>query len=133
DDAEFHINFTQASNYFGVTAAAPEQLLDLDWSNTFTSPQTTDNEMTMVSINGSVKATDTLSFTGVAYHRWFKQRHADGNIAEAVRCDNDPINGQTASQRFGGTSSTSRYLCWEEDEGEGPGDPLPAVLDQNGN
>jgi len=133
DGAEFHINVSHADNSVGVTAAAPEQLLDLGWEKSFTSPQTTDNEMTMISVNGSVKATDTLTFSGVAYHRWFKQQHVDGNIAEAVRCDNDSIGGQTAAQRFGGTSQTSRYLCWEEDEGEGAGDPLPAVLDQNGN
>ncbi len=90
DGAEFHVNITHANNFVGVTAAAPEQLLDLGWANTFTSPQTTDNEMTMLSANASVKATDTLTFSGVAYHRWFKQRHADGNIAEAVECGTDP-------------------------------------------
>ncbi|MEO8419873.1 MAG: TonB-dependent receptor [Hyphomicrobium sp.] len=108
DGAEFHLNITQANNFVGVTAAAPEQLLDLNWRNTFTSPQTTDNDMTMLSLNGSVKATDTLTFSGVAYHRWFKQRHADGNIAEAVQCSTDPNN-----------------LCWEEEDEE--------VRDQNDN
>ncbi len=42
DGTEFHLNFTGAANYVGVTAAAPEQLLDLNWANTFTSPQTTE-------------------------------------------------------------------------------------------
>lgn len=114
DGSEFHINVTHANNFVGVTAAAPEQLLDLDWANTFTSPQTTDNEMTMVSANGSVKATDTLTFSGVAYHRWFKQRHADGNIAEAVECRDDEDDPNTANGK----------LCWEE--------PDDVVEDQNG-
>ena len=71
-----------------MTAAAPVQLLDLGWSSTFTSPQTTENEMPMLSLNGSVKATSTLTFSGVGYYRWFKQKHVDGNIAErAVPCD----------------------------------------------
>ena len=39
--------------------------------------------MAMVSLNGSVKATPTLTFSGVSYYRWFKQKHVDGNIAEA--------------------------------------------------
>ena len=49
DGNEFHLNFTGADNEVGVTAAAPVQLLDLGWSRTFTSPQTTENKMAMVS------------------------------------------------------------------------------------
>ncbi len=86
-EAEFHLNFTGAKNEVGVTAAAPVQLLDLGWNKTFTSPQTTDNEMAMVSLNGAVKATNTLTFSGAAYYRKFKQKHVDGNIAEAEECD----------------------------------------------
>lgn len=86
DGTEFHLNFTGANNFVGVTAAAPIQLLDLGWNQTFTSPQTTVNEMTMISANGSVKATPTLTFSGVGYWRWFRQRHVDGNIIEAEDC-----------------------------------------------
>jgi outer membrane receptor protein involved in Fe transport len=86
-DAEFHLNFTGAKNEVGVTAAAPVQLLDLGWERTFTSPQTTDNDLAMVSFNGAVKATSTLTLSGLAYYRMFKQKHLDGNIVEAVDCD----------------------------------------------
>jgi iron complex outermembrane receptor protein len=123
DGTEFHLNYTGASNQVGVTAAAPEQLLDLGWDRTFTSPQTTDNEMSMVSLNGSVEATSTLTFSGVAYHRWFQQRHVDGNIAEGARCAaGEDFNGQTAPV-FTGVAGT-RFLCLEEDD--------DMVLDQNG-
>lgn len=136
DGAEFHLNLTQANNNVGVTAAAPEQLLDLDWRNTFTSPQTTDNDMTMLSFNGSVKATNTLTFSGAAYHRWFKQRHVDGNIAEAVKCDGDAtVNGDEAGDYYGapnGSNSLTRFLCWEEDEPEPGSTVFPIVKDQNG-
>jgi hypothetical protein len=44
DGTELHVNFTGADNVVGVTAAAPVELLDLGWSRTFTSPQTTDNK-----------------------------------------------------------------------------------------
>jgi iron complex outermembrane receptor protein len=87
DGVELHLNYTGADNSVGVTAAAPEQLLDLGWSRTFTSPQTTDSQMSMLSMNGSVKATPSLTFSGVGYYRWFKQKHDDGNIAEALVCD----------------------------------------------
>ncbi len=31
DGKEFHLNYSGADNYVGVTAAVPEQLLDLGW------------------------------------------------------------------------------------------------------
>ena len=86
DTTEVHLNVTAADNRVGVTAAAPVQLLDLNWSNSFTSPQITDNKVTMVSLNGLVKATPTLTFSGVSYYRWFQQKHIDGNIADATDC-----------------------------------------------
>ena len=54
--------------------------------------------MAMVSANGSVKATPSLTFSGVGYYRWFQQKHADGNIADAVAC------------------SDGVHLCWDDDD-----------------
>ncbi len=87
DGSEFHINFTGADNLVGAVTAAPVELLDLGWNRTYTSPQTTDNELAMVSANGTVKASETLSFSGVTYYRHFKQDHIDANILEAEECD----------------------------------------------
>ena len=64
DDTEFHLNYTGADNFVGVTAAAPVQLLDQNWSNTFTSPQTTVNQVNMISLNGTLKASPTLTLLG---------------------------------------------------------------------
>jgi iron complex outermembrane recepter protein len=80
DNAEFHFNFTGADNNVGVTAAAPEALLEINRGLTFTSPQTTENTMQMYSVNGKVRATDTLTFSGVTYYRHFNQKHLDGNL-----------------------------------------------------
>lgn len=85
-DAEFHVNFTGADNFVGAVTAAPVQLLDEGWNRVYTNPQTTQNDMEMVSINGSVKATNTLTFSGVTYYRHFKQAHLDGNILEVEDC-----------------------------------------------
>jgi len=106
EDAELHVNFTGAKNSIGVVAASPVELLDLDWARTFTSPQTTDNEVKMVSLNGSVSVTNTLKLSGVAYRRRFTQSHIDGNILEAEDCGD-------------GT------LCLEGEQAEGPGGPIP--------
>jgi outer membrane receptor protein involved in Fe transport len=123
DGSEFHLNYTGASNEVGVTAAAPEQLLDLGWNRTFTSPQTTENQLSMVSLNGSINVSPSLTFSGVGYYRWFQQRHVDGNIAEGARCGaGETFNGSTAPV-FSGVAGT-RFLCLEEDD--------DMVLNQNG-
>ncbi len=93
DTTEVHLNFTGANNFVGATTAAPVQLLDLDWRDSFTSPQVTTNKMTMVSLNGQVKATPDLTFSGVTYYRWFQQVHADANLAEAFVCDPGTLPG----------------------------------------
>jgi len=85
-DAEFHLNYTGADNFVGVAAGSPVQLLGLGWGKAFTTPQGTTNLMSMESMNGTVKATDTLSFSGVAYMRQFSQSHIDGNISDAADC-----------------------------------------------
>ncbi|MBS0251927.1 MAG: TonB-dependent receptor [Proteobacteria bacterium] len=94
DNAEFHFNFTGADNNVGVTAAAPEQLLDISRSLTFTSPQTTANTMQMYSVNGKVRATDTLTLSGVTYYRHFNQKHIDGNLFDkAADCGGNLCSG----------------------------------------
>ena len=115
DTTEVHLNFSAADNFVGATTAAPVQLLQLDWSDSFTSPQTTTNKMTMVSLNGQVKATPTLTFSGVSYYRWFQQVHADANLTDAFECNVPPGPGT-------GT------LCLND-----PTFPDNQVLDGNGN
>ncbi len=117
--AEVHFNLTAADNHFGATAAAPVELLDRSWSNTFTSPQTTDLEVYMPTLSASVKATDTLTFSGVGYYRRFKNRVVDGNVTEAEECGSTPAGG------VGGVD----YLCLA---GANPGDPEEPLYDQNG-
>jgi outer membrane receptor protein involved in Fe transport len=80
------LNVTAADNFVGVTASAPVQLLALDWSRTFTSPQTTDNEVVMPAFQGTIKLTENTNLSGLAYYRMFKQGHDDGNISEAEDC-----------------------------------------------
>lgn len=88
--SEFHLNYTGATGTVGVTAAVPEELLAFGGqTRTFTSPQVTDNDMQMFSANGVVEITPTLSLSGVAYHRHFRQSHIDGNISEFDDCEGD--------------------------------------------
>ena len=65
-DTELHITFTDAENALGVVGPRPVQLLAQDYSAVFTNPQTTVNQLAMLSANGSTKLTDTLNVSGVA-------------------------------------------------------------------
>src|SRR3954468_304822 len=71
DRAEFHVFSSVASTSFGVVAATPMQLLNLNWNSIYTNPQTTRNEMAMVGINGKYALTDTWSLQGNLYTRLF--------------------------------------------------------------
>ena len=88
-DSEFHFNYSAATNFVGVAGLSPQLLLDEGWNKTFTTPQTTVNQMRMASLNGSVGLTDTLQFSGVGYYRQFRQKHVDGNITDASPCTDD--------------------------------------------
>ena len=84
--AEVHLSLTASDNSFGATAAAPIELLEESWKNTFTSPQTSDVEVFMPTLSATVKATDTTTVSGAAYYRRFKSRVVDGNVTEISEC-----------------------------------------------
>ncbi len=105
---ELHLNLTRSRNFVGATAAAPVELLSQQgWNRTYTTPQTTVNDITMPTINGTLALNNTLKLSGVGYYRSYQQRHVDGNLTNAQDCG-DVLAGT---------------LCLN-------GDP---VLDQNGN
>ncbi|MFT3731876.1 MAG: TonB-dependent receptor [Hyphomicrobium sp.] len=123
DGAEFHFNSTIASGQVGVTAAVPEELLDFAGrSRTFTSPQVTDNDMQMYSLNGVVQVTPETAVSGVTYYRHFKQSHIDGNISEFDDCatpnsfgtslcteDGAPIYGLGPNGELNGINNLGAY------------------------
>jgi iron complex outermembrane recepter protein len=85
--AELHLSFTGASNRFGATAATPVQLLDDNRASVFTTPQRFRNDLAFVTLNGTYRATDTLSFQSNLYYRGFRQHSVDGNTADIDSCD----------------------------------------------
>jgi len=117
--AEVHLNLTAAENHFGATAAAPVELLARSWSNTFTSPQTQDLDAYMPSLSASVKATDTLTLSGVGYYRRYKNNVVDGNVTEIDEC---------------ATVANADTLCVIEEDDDPLNDPDPEeqVTDLNG-
>ena len=88
DKAELHLNMGAASNVFGATASAPAELLALSWSNVYTTPQTSANQVGYVNASLHVEATPTWSFDGTAYVRSIYQRTIDGNSTNVQPCAN---------------------------------------------
>ncbi len=117
-DTEFHINFTGAESALGVAGPTPVQLLAQDYAAVFTNPQTTDNQLAMLSANGSVKLSDTLSLSGVGYLRSFHQSHTDGNVSSVAPCN--LLNGGTGYDPGG-------LLCLQTSAGQ-----IVPVTDQFG-
>lgn len=110
---EAHFNLTMADSEVGAVAATPVELLAVDRDRTFTSPQTTDLQVFMPSFNASVKVSDTLTLSGLAYYRRFKSRVVDGNVAEFEEC------GEVLAENPGATTEAdfaADNLCAEEVE-----------------
>lgn len=114
DGIEAHFNLTMADSKAGVVAASPVELLEIDRSRTFTSPQTTDLEVFMPSFNFSAKVSDTLTLSGLAYYRRFRSKVVDGNVAELEECE-DVIADNPGADASGVTDPEN--LCAEELEG----------------
>jgi len=119
--SEFHLSYTTTDSFLGVVGPTPLDLVEDRRENVFTSPQSFDNQMHMVNLNGSVAVTDTLKIGGLAYYRRFRQRRPDGNVSEAVECDPtevapDPVTGrnflcleETDDQLFGSNGETPLF------------------------
>jgi iron complex outermembrane recepter protein len=90
DDAEFHLNFTGASNRFGALAPTPIEMLNRNWSSVYTSPQTYKNQLAFLNATGSYRLSDTWTIKGNTYIRSFRQQHVDGNVSEAQPCNPGP-------------------------------------------
>src|SRR5262249_42828009 len=123
--SELHLIANGADNSLGGVGPTPVELLDINRRSVFTWPQTTDNQMGMLSLNGQHAVNDTFSVQGLAYVRKFEQKHVDGNGAEVERCS--------------AASSFPNRLCLEDDGFPRP-NPVTAafrnqfvILDQNNN
>ena len=103
--SEFHFDVTAAHNFSGVAGSTAIEDIQKRYDSVNTTPQTTDNRLLMLSGNGMVELTQTLSLSGTAYYRRFNQRHADGNISDLVACDDDVPNPGDTNQ-----------FCFDEDD-----------------
>ena len=101
EQAEFHISAGGASNFFGAAATTPIELLQANWSNVYTTPQSNASQIGFVNLNGNVNITPTWSLQANAHVRSFYQSTVDGNPSNAQSCD--PNQGGAAG-----------FLCYND-------------------
>jgi outer membrane receptor protein involved in Fe transport len=89
DGNEFHLNMGLADNNFGATATVPIELLQQYWGATYTTPQTTANQVGYLNLTGKVEATPTWTIDGIAHVRAFSQQVQDGNPTGTQPCTAD--------------------------------------------
>ena len=104
DSGEFHINVGAADDSFGAAATSPIELLNQNWSNVYTTPQTSTNQVAYVNATADVRVTPTWSLQANAHVRSFYQSTQDGNPTDAQPCD--PSQGGAT----GSSASTIRSL-----------------------
>ncbi len=110
-DAEFHINFTGAESKLGAVGPAPVELLAQNYGAVFTNPQVTENQLAMLSANGSMKLSSTWTASGNAYVRSFHQNRLDGNVSEVAPCN---ILNRSGNSGYDATSP----LCLQTANGD---------------
>ncbi len=88
--ASFDLSYTRADNALNGQGPAPVQELAVDRSLVFTGPQNNSNTLDFLTLNGSMKMTDSWSLQGVLYYRQYAQTLANGNTTSYTACTNAP-------------------------------------------
>ena len=81
-----HFNFTAAHNILAGIGPTPIELVDIDRSAVFVSPQTFRDSLLMPSLNANYVATDALSFQSNLYLRSSGRKSFAGNITDIIPC-----------------------------------------------
>ena len=114
DGNEIHLNMGAAQNNFGAAATTPVELLQQYWGATYTTPQTSQNQVGYLNLTGKFEVTPTWTIDAIAHYRAFSQRTQDGNPTGAQPCTADAtllcfgdgvspangLNGQQLSNPF---------------------------------
>jgi len=88
DSAMLDLSFTRSDNRLNGQGPAPVQELAVNRSLVFTGPQTNINTLDFVTLNGTLKLTDTWSVQSVLYYRHYAQTVSNGNTTRYQACTN---------------------------------------------
>jgi iron complex outermembrane receptor protein len=114
ENAEFHLNIGAADNKLGAPATTPVELLQNFWGATYTTPQTSDNQVAYVNLTGKVDVTPSWTVETVAHVRAFGQQTVDGNPTGTQVCDADATllcfgNGSTPANGTNGMQLSNPF------------------------
>jgi iron complex outermembrane receptor protein len=90
DAATLDLSYTRADNMMNGQGPSPMQELLVNRSLVFTGPQTNINSLDFVTLNGTLKLTDTWSLQTVLYYRDYAQTVSNGNTTNYEACTNTP-------------------------------------------
>jgi iron complex outermembrane recepter protein len=93
DRASLDLSYTRGDNQMDGQGPAPVQEMAVNRSLVFTGPQTNINRLNFLTLNGSVKATDTWSLQALAYYRQYQQVVSNGNTTDYGACTAPPYIG----------------------------------------
>jgi iron complex outermembrane recepter protein len=88
---DLHVTLTGANNNLVGVGPTPIQLVDIDRSAVFTTPQKFHNTLLMPAVIGNYVASDTLSFQGNFYLRSAGRQVFNGNTTDAQLCTNPAL------------------------------------------
>ena len=90
DTATLDLSFTRADNGMNGQGPSPVQELAVNRSLVFTGPQTNINTLDFVTLNGTLKVTDSWSLQTVLYYREYAQTVSNGNTTNYETCTDRP-------------------------------------------
>jgi iron complex outermembrane receptor protein len=90
DAATLDLSYARADNMMNGQGPSPVQELAVNRSLVFTGPQTNINTLDFVTLNGTLKVTDTWSLQSVLYYRQYAQTVSNGNTTNYAACTNTP-------------------------------------------
>jgi outer membrane receptor protein involved in Fe transport len=115
--ASLDISYTRGDNQMDGQGPAPVQEMAVNRSLVFTGPQTNINRLNFLTLNGSLKLTDTWSLQTLMYYRQFQQVVSNGNTTDYTSCTTPATAGELC-QSDGFTPVTNSA-----------GTPLPDISD----
>ncbi len=90
DRATFDLSYTRSDNAMDGQGSAPVQELAVNRSLVFTGPQANINSLNFLTLNASLKLTDSWSLQSVLYYRQYTQSVQNGNTTNYAACADTP-------------------------------------------
>lgn len=100
DILSLDLSYVRADNTMFGQGAAPVQSLAISDEEVFTGPQSYENKVDFLTLNGTLKLADQVSLQGVVYYRNFRQAVSNGNTTDYEPCT-DPSQAQYLCQPDG--------------------------------